>query len=73
MGFIRAGGGLRAAARQFGCARGTASRWVARGASELDQLDVVEGLHLRGTGPVEALTGISLWEKRALASPSDSG
>ena len=46
---------------------------VARGASELDQLDVVEGLHLRGTGPVEALTGISLWGKLALAAPSDSG
>lgn len=46
---------------------------VARGASELDQLDVVEGLHLRGTGPVEVLTGISLWGKLALAAPADSG
>ena len=46
---------------------------VARGARELDQLDVVKGLHLRGTGPVEVLTGISLWGKLALAAPSDSG
>jgi hypothetical protein len=40
---------------------------VAAGQAELDQLDVVEGLHLRGHGPVEALTGISLWGKLALA------
>lgn len=46
---------------------------VAAGEAELDQLDVVEGLHLRGTGPVEVLTGISLWGKLALAAPSGTG
>ncbi len=46
---------------------------VARGAAELDQLDVVEGLHLRGHGPVEVLTGISLWGKLALAQPAHTG
>jgi hypothetical protein len=46
---------------------------VARGAAELDQLDVIEGLHLRGHGPVEVLTGISLWGKRALAEPALAG
>jgi hypothetical protein len=42
---------------------------VADGRSELDQLDVVEGLHLRGAGAVEVLTGVSLWGKLALAVP----
>lgn len=46
---------------------------VARGEAELDQLDVVEGLHLHGHGPVEALTGISLWGKLALAEPASTG
>lgn len=46
---------------------------VAAGAAELDQLDVVEGLHLRGHGPVEVLTGISLWGKLALAEPALAG
>lgn len=46
---------------------------VARGEAELDQLDVVEGLHLRGAGPVEALTGISLWGKLALAEATLRG
>lgn len=43
---------------------------VARGEAELDQLDVVEGLHLRDLGSVEVLTGISLWGKLALAEPT---
>ena len=43
---------------------------VAKGAAELDQLDVVEGLHLRRLGQVEVLTGISLWGKLALAEPA---
>jgi transposase len=46
---------------------------VATGEAELDQLDVVEGLHLRGHGPVEVLTGISLWGKLALAAPALAG
>lgn len=46
---------------------------VAAGRAELDQLDVVEGLHLQGHGPVEALTGISLWGKLALAAPALTG
>lgn len=46
---------------------------VARGAAELDQLDVVEGLHLRAVGAVEVLAGISLWGKLALAEPATSG
>lgn len=46
---------------------------VAAGRAELDQLDVVEGLHLRDRGPVEALTGISLWGKLALAEPTLAG
>lgn len=46
---------------------------MAAGEAELDQLDVVEGLHLRGHGPVEALTGISLWGKLALAEPARAG
>ena len=46
---------------------------VAGGEAELDQLDVVEGLLLRGTGLVEVLTGISLWGKLALAEPVLSG
>lgn len=46
---------------------------VAAGQAELDQLDVVEGLHLRGHGPVEVLTGISLWGKLALAHPALTG
>jgi hypothetical protein len=43
---------------------------VAAGRAELDQLDFVEGLHLRGCGAVEVLTGISLWGKLAAAWPS---
>jgi transposase len=46
---------------------------VAAGRAELDQLDVVEGLHLCGAGPVEVLTGISLWGKLALAEPARTG
>lgn len=46
---------------------------VARGLAELDQLDVIEGLHLRGLGPVATLTGISLWGKLALAEPTHPG
>lgn len=46
---------------------------LAAGRAELDQLDVVEGLHLCGHGPVEALTGISLWGKLALAAPALTG
>jgi hypothetical protein len=46
---------------------------AAAGHAELDQLGVVEGLHLRGHGPVEALTGISLWGKLALAQPALTG
>lgn len=46
---------------------------VAAGEAELDQLDVVEGLHLRRGGPVEVLTGISLWGKLALAVPRQTG
>lgn len=46
---------------------------VASGRAELDQLDVVEGLQLRGRGPVEVLTGISLWGKLALAEPAHRG
>lgn len=46
---------------------------VARGEAELDQLDVIEGLHLRHLGPVEVLTGISLWGKLALAAPAHNG
>jgi hypothetical protein len=48
-------------------------RTLARGEAELDQLDVVEGLHLRHLGPVEVLTGISLWGKLALAEPAHAG
>lgn len=46
---------------------------VARGLAELDQLDVVEGLQLRGLGSVAVLTGISLWGKLALAEPAHPG
>jgi hypothetical protein len=46
---------------------------VAAGNAELDQLDVVEGLQLRRRGPVEVLTGISLWGKLALAEPALTG
>lgn len=46
---------------------------VASGRAELDQLDVVEGLQLRRRGPVEVLTGISLWGKLALAEPAHRG
>lgn len=46
---------------------------VADGRTELDQLDVVEGLHLRHTGPIEALTGISLWGKLSLAAVASHG
>jgi len=46
---------------------------VARGESELDQLDVIEGLHLQAVGPVEVLTAISLWGKLALAAPATGG
>ena len=46
---------------------------VAGGEAELDQLDVVEGLPLRGRGWVEVLTGISLWGKLALAEPILTG
>jgi hypothetical protein len=43
---------------------------VAQGEAELMQLDLVEGLHLRGLGAVEVLTGIGLWRKTALAAPA---
>jgi len=46
---------------------------VAAGRAELDQLDVVEGLPLRRGGPVEVLTGISLWGKLAWAEPAHAG
>jgi hypothetical protein len=46
---------------------------VAEGRAELDQLDVVEGLHLRGHGAVEVLTGISLWGKLAMAEATLGG
>lgn len=46
---------------------------LACGQAELDQLDVVEGLHLRRAGPIEALTAISLWGKLALATPARRG
>lgn len=46
---------------------------VARGGAELDQLDVVEGLHLRRGGALEVLTAISLWGKLALAAPARAG
>lgn len=46
---------------------------VSAGQAELDQLDVVEGLHLRGTGAVEVLTGVSLWGKLVLAEPATVG
>lgn len=46
---------------------------VAAGHTELDQLDVVEGLQLRGQGPVEVLNAISLWGKLALAEPATTG
>lgn len=46
---------------------------LARGEAELDQIDVVEGLHLRACGAVEVLTGISLWGKLALAEPTTRG
>ena len=46
---------------------------VAAGQAELDQLDVVEGLQLRGQGPVEVLNAISLWGKLALAEPATTG
>lgn len=46
---------------------------VAAGHAELDQLDVVEGLQLRQRGPVEVLTGISLWGKLAVAEPAHTG
>lgn len=46
---------------------------VACAQGELDQLDVIEGLHLRGAGAVETLTGISLWGKLVLAQPTLGG
>lgn len=46
---------------------------VARGEAELDQLDVIEALQLRGRGTVAVLTGISLWGKLALAEPRQPG
>lgn len=46
---------------------------VGTGTAELDQLDVVEGLRLRGVGMVEVLTGVSLWGKLALAEPITTG
>ena len=46
---------------------------VCAGRAELDQLDVVEGLQLRGQGPVEVLNAISLWGKLVLAEPATAG
>jgi transposase len=46
---------------------------VGSGLAELDQLDVVEGLRLRGLGMIEVLTGVSLWGKLALAEPIRTG
>lgn len=42
---------------------------VACGEAELDQIDFIEGLQVRGRGEVEVLTTISLWGKWAGAWP----
>jgi hypothetical protein len=46
---------------------------VGTGTAELDQLDIVEGLRLRGVGMIEVLTSVSLWGKLVLAAPLESG
>jgi hypothetical protein len=43
---------------------------LARGTAELDQIDFIEGLHLRGFGPVEVLTSVSLLGKLVGAWPA---
>ena len=66
--------------RRLGVGPGPRRRWqpppagwylpeVAAGRAELEQCDFVEGLQLQGYGPVEVLTGISLWGKFAAAWP----